>query len=274
MTVVNTETGELIDVMSAAEAEVVTDAISWRLDQLATAHEEVMPMIRDALARRAWDALGYRSPGDYAADRFGGALTRLSIPVRQAVVQELTDAGMSTRAIAPVVGASQKTVDRDRRAGESHDSPDQTPQGEARADSGRPVDSDRPQDAAAPRPAVTGVDGKTYTRPAPVDTKAQVRAAVAEFPDLAHFAEHGPDRDVLNMADDLRRFRQRGELDMRLDNLRRAIAVDKAKRAGTYRPGTTAVMGDDGEYRMAPLPTPAPTARTCPTCSGRGVIQE
>jgi hypothetical protein len=58
----------------------------------------------------------------------------------------LAGMGMSTRAIAPVVGASQKTVDRDLR--ESDDSPE-------------------------PR-NVTGLDGKSYTAPAPADPDPEV----------------------------------------------------------------------------------------------------
>lgn len=97
---------------------------------------------------------------------------------------------------------------------------------------------------------------------------------VAEFPDLVYYVETGRATDAANMADDLRRFRERGELDQRLDTLRRSIAVDRAKRDGTYRPGTTAVMDEDGAYRMGPLPPALPTIRTCPTCNGRGTIKE
>lgn len=105
-------------------------------------------------------------------------------------------------------------------------------------------------------------------------TVEAVEAAVTEFPDLAYYASLGNSRDVLDMAGDLHRFRERGELDQRLDNLRRSIAVDRAKRDGSYQPGTTAVMGDDGEYRMQPLATPTPTVRPCHACKGRGFIEE
>lgn len=74
-------------------------------------------MIRQAIEMRDDVALGYRSVSDYVADRFGGALTNLGIEVRREVVRELTSAGMSTRAIAPVLGVSNFTVHEDRTAG-------------------------------------------------------------------------------------------------------------------------------------------------------------
>ena len=46
-------------------------------------------------------------------DRFGGALTRLPVDLRRPVVHELASAGMSTRAIAPVVGVSKSLVAQD-----------------------------------------------------------------------------------------------------------------------------------------------------------------
>jgi hypothetical protein len=76
----------------------------------------VMPLIREAIDGRAYVALGYPSQTAYVSDRFGGALSRLGVDVRREVVRELTDAGMSTRAIGQVVGVSNKTVYQDRQA--------------------------------------------------------------------------------------------------------------------------------------------------------------
>ena len=180
---VNYATGEITDDLTRNEAERLSIRISARLDTMADNYVAVMPMIREALTRQAHVALGYRSPGDYARERFGDALSKLDPAMRREVVQELTEAGMSTRAIAPVVGASFNTVARDARV--SPDTP-QTPEsvhgGEAVTDSGQtPEPSSRGSEAGAPapevqperveppapRPAVTGIDGKTYTRPTP-----------------------------------------------------------------------------------------------------------
>jgi len=180
MSVVNVETGEIVEFDRAA-AERRAERITLRLDAIADNYRAVLPMIREAIEKRDDLALGYRSPGDYVSDRFGQSLAGLGIEVRRAVVGELTQAGLSTRAIAPVVGVSDRTVQKDRQAGVRDLTPDtqtpepvedgeadagsgQTPQGEAAPgdDARRPVPSD-----SLPRPAVTGIDGKTYPKPKP-----------------------------------------------------------------------------------------------------------
>jgi hypothetical protein len=181
MTLANTETGELVEFDRAA-AERRAERIRLRLDAIADNYATVMPMIREAIEKRDDLALGYRSPGEYVSDRFGGALTRLGVEVRREVVRELTEAGMTTRAIAPVVGVSNKTVSLDQRAPVTPVTPQTpvpAPEGEAEADAGitprgeavpssvaPPEDKGAPE-PPAPRPAVTGIDGKTYTRPEP-----------------------------------------------------------------------------------------------------------
>lgn len=266
MSLVNTDTGEIVELDRAA-AERRAERITLRLDAIADNYAAVMPMIRESIEKQDHAALGYRSVGEYVADRFGGSLQRLGVDVRRAVVGELTAAGMSTRAIAPVVGVSREAVRRDVSAIAGDNTVSPAPQTPASPSLGE--DGDEAGQTPEARPVV-GIDGKTYSRP--VDKVAQ---AVREFPDLAYYAETDREQDAVSMAVDLRRFRDQGDLDSRLDNLRRSIAVDRAKRDGTYRPGTTAVMDGDGTYRMAPLPaTPAATTHTCPTCNGRGVIEE
>lgn len=107
------ETGELVEAMTPVEAERITSRIADKLDAIADAHEQVLPLIGEAMTRQAWKALNYQSPQSYVSERFGRALERLNLPVRRAVVAELSEAGMSTREIAPIVGAGNKTVHRD-----------------------------------------------------------------------------------------------------------------------------------------------------------------
>lgn len=168
MTVVNVETGELVEFDRAA-AERRAERITLRLDAIADNYRAVLPMIREAIEKRDDIALGYRSPGDYVSDRFGQSLAGLGIEVRRAVVGELTEAGLSTRAIAPVVGVDPKTIRNDLRSGGDMSSPEPEPTDVVDADliDDEPeAHDDEPAPAPAP-PPVVGRDGKTYKRPEP-----------------------------------------------------------------------------------------------------------
>jgi hypothetical protein len=99
--------------LSADEAERLSSRISVRLDTASDNWSGALQLIREAIMGAAYAALGYRSHGDYVADRFGGSLSKLGIELRREVVRELSDAGLSTRAIAPVFGLSNKTIHQD-----------------------------------------------------------------------------------------------------------------------------------------------------------------
>lgn len=200
MTVINTATGEIVEFDRAA-AERRAERITLRLDAIADNYRAVLPMIREAIEKRDDLALGYRSPGDYVSDRFGQSLAGLGIEVRRAVVGELTAAGLSTRAIAPVVGVDQKTVVRDARVirGEACASPDRTtpaspvvigagPTPEGVAPSPPEVEQEANQGVGAPasRPPVVGIDGKEYRRPEPKPRATPRRAITDQFFDAAY----------------------------------------------------------------------------------------
>lgn len=159
------DTGEVVEQMTRVEAERITARIADKLDGIADNIEQVMPLIREALTREAWKPLGYSGATAYVSERFAGAFGRLPAAVRQPIVSELSSAGMSTRAIAPIVGVSNKTVHQDMQV-LPRVTPGPTPEfvdtrtGEIR-------------DEPAPKPAtVTGMDGKQYTRPMPPETPA------------------------------------------------------------------------------------------------------
>jgi hypothetical protein len=97
---------------------------------------ELPRRVAEAYAGRAWVALGYESWESMCEGE--DLALRLPRGERSALVMELTDAGLSARAIAPVVGVNRKTVDRDVRGGTND-----------------------------PPAEVTGLDGKTYRRPDP-----------------------------------------------------------------------------------------------------------
>lgn len=180
MSIVNTETGEILD---SASAERRAERIRLRLDTIADNYQAVLPMIREAIEKRDDLALGYRSVGEYVSDRFGGALNNLGIEVRREVVRELTTAGMSTRAIAPVVGVSVGTVHAD-----------QVFRSEQLTPVGPPAESASAQ--------VVGINGKTYTRPTPMPSTDRRRPLTDTARDLGFDLRKMSDRLERLCADD------------------------------------------------------------------------
>ena len=191
------ETGEVVEAMSTVEAERITARIADKLDAIADNLEQVLPLIGEALTRRAWEVLGYASPTAYVAERFAGALDRLSPEVRRPVVAQLSAAGMSTRAIAPVVGIDRRNVSRDlQHVGRT------APPAPSRTVTDAP---DAVQPAAGPDEAapfslpqsdhITGSDGKKYPRP-----EAPALADDASDPAPARKTKRRPITDVARDA--------------------------------------------------------------------------
>lgn len=145
--------------LDRADAERLTTRIRLRLDAIADNYVAVMPMIREAIERRAWSVLGYSGVSQYVSECFGDALAHLGVEVRRSVVHELTAAGMSTRAIAPVVGLSREGVRKDQRAGDNQLSPDLPPASKTPA-----PETSSPETVTEPLAIVTGIDGKQYER--------------------------------------------------------------------------------------------------------------
>lgn len=212
MSLVDADTGTIVP-LDAAAAERRAERITLRLDAVADNYRAVLPMIREAVEKRDDLALGYPSPGAYVSDRFGQALAGLGIEVRRAVVDELTEAGLSTRAIAPVVGTTHKTIVQDRQAiagGTSvppgpesahvSESPTPEPEVEPRFKGAAPS---RPR--STPKP-ITGIDGKTYTPPAPKPQPAPVTPEEQRARDI-EAADKRSARYLAELTDDWPYFR-------------------------------------------------------------------
>lgn len=174
-------------VMGREEAERLTERIRHAAASFVEAKEKLTRFIGEAQEGRAWEALGFRSWTEYVSQVFSDTpLMRLTRDERRELVAELSEAGMSTRAIAPVIGADQKTVVNDRRAiqGEEISSPepapvvDDEPASEPRTTTfqsgggflarGEKIETDTETvvdldtgDVISER-SITGVDGKTY----------------------------------------------------------------------------------------------------------------
>ncbi|WP_053386007.1 hypothetical protein [Leucobacter japonicus] len=156
------------------------------------AMESLQKLVHTARDLEDHVTLGYASWTAYVTDLFGNEPLRLARDVRRELVAELTEAGMSTRAIAPIVGTGFKTVARDIEAarGVSSDTPElikgSRPDEAAALMSSGFVESiddltvntrtgeviDRPVETTEHTvtekvKTVTGLDGKEYKRPEP-----------------------------------------------------------------------------------------------------------
>lgn len=127
--------------LSESEAQKLTEKIRITAHNYADARQKLQGYVAEAKAGNAHLALGYASWTAYLSEVLGEEPMRLARGERQEMVQMLSAEGMSTRAIAPIVGASQRTVvnDVEQVSNFAHVEPS----------------------------LVQGIDGKTYTRPEP-----------------------------------------------------------------------------------------------------------
>lgn len=221
MSLVDTETGEVVADLTPEEARDLTE-------KLRTALSVSWELVKEAFRRRAWAALGYESWDDYCVHEFDDLRLRLPREERREVVVSLREAGMSTRAIASATGVSKSTVSDVLNAGVRNRTPapessvprvdpadyrDSTGSAEARAaymasqvnkssaPEGSPPSSVEPDGgpgghAADPAPTqdtedtvtdtITGTDGKTYpVRKKPKPGPAADTKRIAEYQRLA-----------------------------------------------------------------------------------------
>jgi hypothetical protein len=132
--------------MTATEAKMVTTRIRGLVETITSSTEKVVSLIEQAEAGRAWSALGYDSWTAYVAAEFSGAMAGLQRAERVPITAKLAETGMSSRAIAPVVGVSDRQVRADVQVG-SHFPP-----------------ADVTAHTTASNADVTGLDGKRYVR--------------------------------------------------------------------------------------------------------------
>lgn len=177
------------DLATREEAARGTELIRAALDTAASALDRLAARISDAYARRYDLALGYESWQDYAAQEFGEHTKGLAPAIRRELVGVLAGDGMSTRSIAPAVGAPRETVRRYTHQMTQSGSPTPAPVESMRVDvvTGEVLDDAQDEDDREtfgptspwgadllnpedddpePEPRrVTGLDGKTYAAP-------------------------------------------------------------------------------------------------------------
>ena len=96
--------------MSADDARRLTERIRLTAHSARDSIEKLHVLVAEAKDGNAHEALGYASWTAYLADVLGEEPLRLARDQRQELVGYLSGEGMSTRAIAPIVGVSKSTV--------------------------------------------------------------------------------------------------------------------------------------------------------------------
>jgi hypothetical protein len=181
-------------VLPESEASRLTERIRLLAGSTADQLVKLKGLVDEAQAGQVHITLGYASWPAYLSDVLAALHLALDREHRRELVSYLSGKGMSTRAIAPVVGVSKDTVARDLLPGVSDETPGKRlvdlTSGDSEAtpelfapgannlpdsDADPPV-SDATRGVISPRrknllvTEVTGLDGKRYPRPKPKDS--------------------------------------------------------------------------------------------------------
>ena len=175
-------------VMDVSSARRLTERIRLNAVAVRDGVEKLQALLEEAKEGNVHVALGYPSWPAYIADVMGDEPLRLSRDDRREIVHYLTGEGMSTRAIGSALGVGNKTIARDllersrvsndTRAAELHiphdPCPDEAPTDviDAEVVIGDELRPSTPAPRVGHRPTVTGLDGKTYAAPPPLDRRA------------------------------------------------------------------------------------------------------
>lgn len=154
--------------LSAEDAYRLTQRIRTATSGAREAMETLSVLVEEARAGGAHAAMGFASWTDYLSSTLGASPMRLDREQRRELVAYLAGEGMSTRAIAPIVGVGDSTVQRDLATA--------------------------PSGAVARPSTVTSLDGRQRpsvqpARPQPAAKPEPSRAAqaVETYPELQHY---------------------------------------------------------------------------------------
>lgn len=178
-------------VRDLAWARRITELLRVRGTSFRESYERLQQIMAEAHDGRAWEFLGYPSWTAYVADVFKDEPMLLQRDAQRSMAQLMSAEGMSTRAVAQVLGTSAATVYRDV-SGVSFETPTPEPvsSGSTVATSERVVIAETrhvditPEPSPTPTPAprkVTGLDGKTYTPPTQKETKPRRNPLPEQF---------------------------------------------------------------------------------------------
>lgn len=164
----------VLAILSPSEAQRLTQRIKLTASGVRDGLFKLRNLVDEAKSSNAWQVLGFASWTAYLADTLGSEPMRLDRSERQELVAYLSGEGMSTRAIAPIVGATKSQVARDIEVSSSghlapvpFGTPEPEPTPEPVAD---PVTGEVLDDEAVVTEhivtektrTITGMDGKSY----------------------------------------------------------------------------------------------------------------
>ena len=181
-------------------ARVHSDAATARarIDRIAAHVAASRQDIIDAHRERDWLALGYATWDELCEAEFRGAMIGLPRGERREAVAEMTDAGMSTRAIGAALGVGVATVHRDRDSGVPNGTP------------------------------VTGLDGKTYQPRTTVEVDAETGEVLTE----EQWRSEHPEVDPFLQSDaEYRAAVMRKELTAHIKHMRPPVAFPPEEAA-------------------------------------------
>lgn len=162
---------ELTTAMTEREARRLTERIRITAHNYTEAKAKLLTLVQEAKDGNVHEVLGYKSWTAYLAETLGDEPMRLARDERQEMVRVLSAEGMSTRAIAPVLGVTHKTVVKDSQAIRGDVVPEVPPAIEKHGEA-----------IAQPPKTITGMDGKAYTRPEPKEApKPRAEAVTSQF---------------------------------------------------------------------------------------------
>jgi len=179
--------------LDVAGARRLTERLRLLAQSVADNVQKLRELVEEAKTSNVHETLGYASWTAYLQDVFGDEPLRLARDVRQELVAELSSQGMSTRAIAPIVGAGVMTVQDDLSRVRNR-TPDVLVTDSA---TGEIVER-----------VITGLDGKTYSTP----TRVPQRRALTDQAQDAGFELRKAVERIMRVREDDRYTRNKREL--------------------------------------------------------------
>lgn len=155
-----------VPMVTVDEARRLTERIRLTAHSARESIEKLHALVGEAKVGNAHLALGYPSWTAYLSETLGEEPLRLARDQRQELVGFLAGEGMTTRAIAPIVGAGVMTVHDDlarvRNRTPERAAPDEFDGADWVEPEDEPVEAEIVEDEPA---RVTGLDGKSYPKP-------------------------------------------------------------------------------------------------------------